>query len=45
MLHAHEICQNNLKKYDKILLYFMSDGGCKYPEKGIKRLLNDDALI
>ena len=42
---AYEICKKNPDKYDKFLLYFMSDGESEFPEQGINRLLEDYEFV
>jgi hypothetical protein len=32
LFEAHKICSKNPEKYDKFLLYFMSDGVWSFPE-------------
>ena len=42
---AYDICNSTYLKYDKIVLYFMSDGVSKFPEKAIDRFKNDRTFI
>ena len=32
LIDAYFLCKNNPEKYDKFLLYFMSDGGSVFPQ-------------
>ena len=45
LFDAHRICKKNSNKYDKLLLYFLTDGDCTFPQSGINRLIQDNTLI
>ena len=45
LFDAHRICKKNPEKYDKLLLYFMSDGQWSFPQSGINRLIQDNTII
>jgi uncharacterized protein YegL len=45
LFDAHRICKKNPNKYDKFLLYFMSDGVWSFPLSGINRLIQDSTII
>jgi uncharacterized protein with von Willebrand factor type A (vWA) domain len=38
---AFDVCKSSEGKYDKFVLYFMTDGGSDVPEEGIKLLKSD----
>ena len=42
---ARTLCLKNSNSYDKFVLYFMSDGGCGFPDNGIKKLVEEKKII
>jgi len=34
---AYDLCEQTHEKYEKIILYFMTDGVADHPEKAIER--------
>ena len=38
---AFDICLSTHQKYDKIIYYFMSDGGCWFPTEAVNRHKTD----
>ena len=45
LIDAHKLCTSSKSKYDKFVLYFMSDGAWSFPEKGIQNLVSDKSII
>lgn len=41
LVMAHQIISQSKDKYDKIILYFMSDGEAYFPQQGIDLLLSE----
>ena len=38
---AYDIIEKTYDKYDKIIMYFMSDGGCSFPQTAINKFNSD----
>ena len=41
---AYDIIEKTYDKYDKIIMYFMSDGGCSFPQAAINLFNNNPSF-